>query len=89
MNRALLLLPLLAIACSTNASTVGVGQFNAPTGLAATGAGDRDVMFIANTGRDGLRALQLCNGPLLLTRYGRITAFPHPPHTRFPPSPPR
>ena len=66
MNRALLLLPLLAIACSTNASTVGVGQFNAPTGLAATGAGDRDVMFIANTGRDGLRALQLCNGPLLL-----------------------
>ena len=66
MNRALLLLPLLAIACSTNASTVGVGQFNAPTGLAATGAGDRDVMFVANTGRDGLRALQLCNGPLLL-----------------------
>jgi len=66
MNRALLLLPLLAIACSTNASTVGVGQLNAPTGLAATGAGDRDVMFIANTGRDGLRALQLCNGPLLL-----------------------
>jgi len=42
MNRALLLLPLLAIACSTNASTVGVGQFNAPTGLAATGAGDRE-----------------------------------------------
>jgi hypothetical protein len=66
MNRALLLLPLLAIACSTNPSTVGAGQFNAPTGLAATGAGDRDVMFIANTGRDGLRALQLCNGPRLL-----------------------
>lgn len=66
MNRALLFLPLLAIACSTNATTVGVGQFNAPTGLAATGAGDRDVMFIANTGRDGLRALQLCNGPRLL-----------------------
>jgi hypothetical protein len=66
MNRALLLLPLLAIACSTNPPPAGIGQFNAPTGLAATGAGDRDVVFIANTGRDGLRALQLCNGPLLL-----------------------
>ncbi|TMB12357.1 MAG: hypothetical protein E6J65_26055 [Deltaproteobacteria bacterium] len=66
MNRALLLLSLLAIACTSNATTVAAGQFTAPTGLAATGAGDRDVLFIADTGRDGLRALQLCNGPLLL-----------------------
>ena len=65
-NRALLLLPVLAIACTSNATTVAAGQFTAPTGLAATGAGDRDVLFIADTGRDGLRALQLCNGPLLL-----------------------
>jgi len=66
MTRALLILTLVAAACSSNAFTAGAGQFTAPTGLAATGAGDRDLLFIANTGGDGLRALQLCNGPLLL-----------------------
>ena len=67
MSRASLLTAALAVAaCTSNPVTVATGEFTAPTGLASTAAGDRDLVFIANTGRDGLRALQLCNAPLLL-----------------------
>jgi len=63
--RRLLPCALLAAACSSNAVTTATGEFTAPTGLAATSAGDRDVLFIANSGRDSLRALQICNHALL------------------------
>jgi hypothetical protein len=55
----------LTAACNSNVAQSAVGEFAAPTGIAATGARDRDLVFIANTGRDGLRAVQLCNGALL------------------------
>jgi hypothetical protein len=56
---------LLALACGTSLPASPLGEFTSPMGLAATGAGDRDVLFVANSGRDGLRALQLCNHALL------------------------
>jgi hypothetical protein len=56
---------LLAVACNSTPLNAGSGELTSPTGAAATGAGDRDLVFIANTGRDGLRALQLCNHALL------------------------
>ena len=65
MRRTLLAAALLALACGTNVANAPQGEFTAPGGLAATGAGDRDLLFIANSGRDGLRALQLCTGALL------------------------
>jgi hypothetical protein len=64
-----LLLPcaaLLAFACSSTPITTATGEFTSPTGLGATVAGDRDVLFIANSGQDSLRALQICNHPLLV-----------------------
>ena len=64
IRRPLLLAALFAAACGTNPANVPVGEFVAPAGLAATGAGDRDVLFIANSGKDGLRALQFCNKAL-------------------------
>jgi len=64
MKRALLSAVLVAAACNTTTSPAAIGEFTSPTGMAATGAADRDVLFIANTGRDSLRALQLCNAPL-------------------------
>ena len=67
MTRTSLLVAIMAaFACSSNVLTVATGEFTAPTGIAATAAGDRDLFFVANTGRDSLRALQLCNYPLLL-----------------------
>jgi hypothetical protein len=66
LRRALLLAAVLALACGTTAPASPLGEFTSPAGLAATGAGDRDLLFVANSGRDGLRALQLCNHALLL-----------------------
>jgi hypothetical protein len=66
IDRAILLLALPAVlACNSTVPNSALGEFSAPAGASATGAGDRDVLFIANSGRDGLRALQLCNAPLL------------------------
>ena len=66
IRRATLLLALAAVlACNSTVPNSALGGFSAPTGSSATGAGDRDVLFIANSGRDGLRALQLCNAQLL------------------------
>lgn len=62
--RRLLLIAALAAACSNQVATISSGQFAAPVGLAATSAGDRDLLFIANSGKDGLIALQLCTQPL-------------------------
>ena len=65
-GRAILLLASAAVvACNSAVANSALGEFSAPTGASATGAGDRDVLFIANSGRDGLRALQLCNTALL------------------------
>lgn len=57
VTRWLLLLAL--VACSTT-PPVASGAFDSPTGLAVASAGDRDLLFIANSGHDDLRALQLC-----------------------------
>jgi hypothetical protein len=57
MKQALLSAVLVAAACNTTTTPTAIGEFTSPTGMAATGAGDRDVLFIANTGRDSLRAL--------------------------------
>lgn len=68
MKRAIVLLAVPAVlACNSTVPNSALGEFSAPTGASATGAGDRDVLFIANSGRDGLRALQLCNAALLPT----------------------
>jgi len=61
MKRALLLAAFTAAACS-NTVILGSGQFVAPTGLAVVPAADRDLIFVAGTGRDGLRALEICEG---------------------------
>jgi hypothetical protein len=63
MKQALLIAVLVITACNTTTTSTAIGEFTSPTGMAATGAGDRDVLFIANTGRDSLRALQICNAP--------------------------
>jgi len=63
-GRCLMCAALLAAACNSTPLNAGSGELTSPTGIAATGAGDRDLLFIANTGRDGLRALQLCNRAL-------------------------
>ena len=47
-------------ACSNTTTPVATGEFAAPSGLAVTSGGDRDLLFIANEGHDNLRALQLC-----------------------------
>ncbi|HYS09201.1 MAG TPA: hypothetical protein VEP66_10665 [Myxococcales bacterium] len=65
MRLGLALLVLLA-ACNTTNPNTAIGEFSSPTGIGATGAGDRDLVFIANSGRDSVRALQLCNRALLL-----------------------
>jgi hypothetical protein len=61
MKRALLAAVAL-VACGSNPITIGSGQFIAPTGLAWVSLADRDLVFVAGTGRDGLRALQVCEG---------------------------
>ena len=66
MRRLLILCgAVLAAACNSNVAQSAVGEFASPTGIAATGARDRDLIFMANTGRDGIRAVQLCNHAIL------------------------
>jgi hypothetical protein len=62
MKRAILIVAVIAAACNSNNIIVGSGQFVAPTGLAVLPAPDRDLVFVSGTGRDGLRALQVCEG---------------------------
>ena len=64
MKRALSCLAALIAACSTATTPVATGEFTSPSGLTVTSGGDRDLLFIANEGRDNLRALQMCRGPL-------------------------
>jgi hypothetical protein len=52
-------------ACGTTATPASSGNFIGPSGLAAAQAGDRDLLFITSTATDELRALQICNTPLL------------------------
>ena len=66
MRRKLAAAALALAACSNTTAQISSGEINAPIGLATTSAGDRDLLFIANSGKDGLIALQLCNGPTLL-----------------------
>ena len=65
----LLLVPAVALAivwaCGSNPLPAATGQFVAPASFAATSGGDRDLLFIANSGSDELRALQICSTPLL------------------------
>jgi hypothetical protein len=89
MTRASLLIAAVAVvACTSNPLTVATGEFSAPTGLAATAAADRDLLFIANTGRDSLRALQFCNAPLLLDGgVDPADTCPQSAHRQFIPAP--
>src|SRR5207237_4538660 len=64
-SRSLLGAALLASGCSSTTAPTPIGEFTSPTGITSTSAGDRDLVFIANTARDGLRALQLCKTALL------------------------
>lgn len=65
MTRAFLAAALLLAACGSTTASVPSGQLSAPGGMAAVSAGDRDLLFIANSGRDGLVAIQLCNRALI------------------------
>jgi hypothetical protein len=73
---------LVAAACGSSPINTATGEFTSPTGIAATVAGDRDVLFIANSGQDSLRALQVCNHPLL-TDGGVDPADPCPANQNF------
>ncbi len=64
MRGALVCAAMLAAACGSSLITTATGEFSSPSGAAATAAGDRDLLFIANAGQDSLRALQICNHPL-------------------------
>jgi len=64
VKRALLTFALALAACGSSTLPVATGEFISPNGIAATSAGDRDLLFIANEGRDSMRALQLCLTPL-------------------------
>ncbi|TMA13345.1 MAG: hypothetical protein E6J84_12420, partial [Deltaproteobacteria bacterium] len=89
MTRASPLIAAVAVvACTSNPFNVATGEFTAPSGLAATAAGDRDLLFVANTGRDGLRALQLCNAPLFLDGgVDPADTCPKSEHAQFIPAP--
>ena len=50
-------------ACSSNPLNISQNDFIAPSGLAITSARDRDLLFIASTGGDQLRALTICTTP--------------------------
>lgn len=65
MTRAILPAALMLAACGSTTASVPSGQLSAPAGMAAVSAGDRDLLFIANSGRDGLVAIQLCNRALI------------------------
>jgi hypothetical protein len=62
---AIVALVLAAGSCSSTQTPVTGGDFLAPSGLAVTAAGDRDLLFIASAGGDELRALNLCTTPTL------------------------
>src|SRR5438067_13104839 len=89
MTRASPLIAAVAVvACTSNPFNVATGEFTAPSGLAATAAVDRDLLFVANSGRDGLRALQLCNAPLFLDGgVDPADTCPQNEHGQFVPSP--
>jgi hypothetical protein len=84
MKRALLAAAALAsAACGSNNINVGSGQFLAPTGLAEVPATDRQLIFVAGTGRDGLRALQICeaqdsSGNVVVTCDSNLQFVPGP-----------
>lgn len=61
--RAAALAAALAAACGSTTGTVVAGDFNSPEGIAVAPARDRDLVFIANTGGDELRAISICNKP--------------------------
>ncbi len=65
MTRAIACAALLTAACSQTPTSTPTGEFNSPTGISSVSAGDRDLLLIANSGRDSLRALQVCNRGLL------------------------
>jgi hypothetical protein len=72
MKRALLAAAALTLAaCGSNTANIGSGQFISPTGLTVAKGADRDVIFVAGTGRNGLRALQVCEQ---IDNSGNITA---------------
>jgi hypothetical protein len=56
---------LAAGSCTSTPTPILSGDFLAPTGLAVTAAGDRDLLFIASAGGDELRALNICTTPTL------------------------
>jgi len=88
MRASLLIAAVAVVACTSNPLNVATGEFTAPTGLAATAAGDRDLLFIANTGGDSLRALQLCSAPLLLDGgVDPADSCPQSAHGQFVPAP--
>jgi hypothetical protein len=55
----------LLAACGSTPQTPQSGSLIGPTGLAVTAAGDRDLLFVASTGSEQLRALQMCTVPNL------------------------
>jgi len=85
MKQALLSALLVTAACNTTVTPTAIGEFTSPTGMAATGAGDRDVLFMANTGRDGLRALQICTA--LPPTDGGVDPCPANENLQFVPAP--
>ena len=54
-----------APACSSTTLPPTSGDFYSPGGLAIAPARDRDILVIASTGSDELRAITLCNTPAL------------------------
>jgi hypothetical protein len=48
------------VACSSTTPPASSGQLNGVSGITATSAGDRDLLFVANAGGDELRALNIC-----------------------------
>ena len=60
MRRACLL-ALAVAACSNTNVNYATGDFFSPASLAVVSGADRDLLFIANEGRDNLRVLQMCN----------------------------
>lgn len=60
MRAVLLALAAALLACGSNTTTVATGQLNGASGITATSAGDRDLLFVANAGGDELRALNIC-----------------------------
>jgi len=60
---ALLVGAVLFGACTASPLNISQNDFIAPTGLAITSARDRDLLFVASSGGDQVRALTLCTTP--------------------------